>query len=241
MMCKAFSCLVTRGNTVYWKVGVDSHEDILNLFKDKDSNLSDIKPPPLNTFARIEIVPPGDDYLNNDFSKWQYQIDDSIKPSFLTDKHEDICREALSEWGRAVYTFNIKEARNPIHPFLITPPKKITKKHLDLLMSADSVGASVVDSVGASVRASVWASVADSVWDSVVDSVWDSVWAYIGSLFPIDEWKYIDYTNPLFKKGEYPFQPFVDLWKIGLVPSFDEKLWRLHGGKDVKTLWEGKL
>ena len=27
-MCKAFSCLVTRGNKVYWKAGLDSHEDL---------------------------------------------------------------------------------------------------------------------------------------------------------------------------------------------------------------------
>uniref|UniRef100_A0A6M3KP24 Uncharacterized protein n=1 Tax=viral metagenome TaxID=1070528 RepID=A0A6M3KP24_9ZZZZ len=69
----------------------------------------------------------------------------------------------------------------------------------------------------------------------------DSMGAYTGSLFAIDGWKYVDYTNPLFKTGEYPFQSFVDLWKMGLVPSFDGKLWRLHGGKDAKVLWEGTL
>jgi hypothetical protein len=115
----------------------------------------------------------------------------------------------------------------------------------------DSVWASVRDSVGASVRASVWASVwdsvgasvrdsvRDSVWDSVRDSVRDSVWAYAGTFFilPSDAWKYTENI----KTDEYPFLPLVKLWEQGLVPSFDGKIWRLHGGKGAVILWEGKL
>jgi hypothetical protein len=71
------------------------------------------------------------------------------------------------------------------------------------------------------------------------DSVWASVWAYIGHLFPLkrQEWKY---TEQIKTKG-YPFQPAVDLWIQGLVPSFDGNLWRLHGGLDAKVLWEGSF
>jgi hypothetical protein len=110
----------------------------------------------------------------------------------------------------------------------------------------DSVEASVWDSIEASVSVwdSVWASI--SVWDSVRDSVsvrdrvWDSVEAsveaYIGSMLPgVKKWRYIDH-----KKGIYPFQPAVDLWYRGLVPSFDGKLWRLHSGPDAMIVWEGK-
>ncbi len=74
-------------------------------------------------------------------------------------------------------------------------------------------------------------------WDSVRASVWYSVWAYIGSLSPnILKWKYVNYT-----KGIYPFQPVVDLWKQGIVPSYDGKLWRLHSGEKADTIWEGEL
>jgi len=102
----------------------------------------------------------------------------------------------------------------------------------------DSVWASVGDSVWASVGASVKYSVRDSVRDSVWDSVWVSVWApvgaYIGSLFPgIKKWKYIEH-----KPGEYPFQAAVDLWKVGLVPLFDGKKWRIHGGEKAGVLYE---
>ena len=109
----------------------------------------------------------------------------------------------------------------------------------------DSVWASVGDFVWASVRASVWASVRASVWasvwasvgDSVGDSVGASVGAYTGWIFRdvVEKWKGIDH-----EPGVYPFQPAVDLWKQGLVSSYDGKVWRLHGGEKAEVLWEGK-
>ena len=77
----------------------------------------------------------------------------------------------------------------------------------------------VRDSVGGSVEDSVWA----SMWDSVRDSVGDSVWAYISSFFNI--------------QYKYDFSNCVKLWESGLVPSFDGKIWRLHGYKG-KILYE---
>ena len=145
-------------------------------------------------------------------------------------------------------------AINPIHPFKIEPPK-ITEKHIDLLKDWASVGASVSASIGdsiwdsvgnsvrASIRASVGASIGASVWDSIGDSarasVRASVWAYIGSIFPLKrkEWKYIE----KIKTDGYPFQSAVDLWNMGLVPSFDSKHWRLHGGKKATILWKGDI
>ena len=134
-----------------------------------------------------------------------------------------------------LFTWNYKEACNPINPFQITPPPKISKKHIKLLRK----WASVWDSVGAS----VWDSVGASVWASVGDSVGASVGAvitsYTGSLFPLqrEEWKY---TEKIQTSG-YPFQSAVDLWKLGLVPSYDGETWRLHSGEDAKVLWEGGL
>jgi len=109
----------------------------------------------------------------------------------------------------------------------------------------DTVGASVRASVRASVwdtvRASVWDTVGDtvgaSVWDTVGDTVWDTVGAYIGSLFPnTAEWLHVGHES-----GVYPFQPVVDLWKQGIVPSFDGKSWRLHSGRQAKIIWQGTL
>src|SRR3990167_7135229 len=70
----------------------------------------------------------------------------------------------------ALFGWNYMEARNPIHPFRLTPPA-ITDNHKALLQKWASAWASVRDSGRDSVGASVWA----SVWDSVRDSVRDSV------------------------------------------------------------------
>jgi len=60
------------------------------------------------------------------------------------------------------------------------------------------------------------------------------VWAYISSLFPnIKKWKYIEH-----KEGVNPFQSSIDLWHMGLVPSFDGKVWRLHKGKKAEVVLE---
>ena len=73
-----------------------------------------------------------------------------------------------------------------------------------------------------------------SVWSSVWDSVWYSVSAYVSSLFPnITKWLYIDH-----EEGTNPFQPGVDLWMMGLIPSFDGKVWRLHKGKKMGVVLE---
>ena len=74
--------------------------------------------------------------------------------------------------------------------------------------------------------ASVWGSVWGSVRDSVGDSVRASVWAYASSLFDI--------------QYKHDFSPLITLWNKGLVPSFDGKVWRLHGYKG-KILWEGNV
>ena len=115
----------------------------------------------------------------------------------------------------------------------------------------NSVGDSVWDSMRDSVENSVWASMRDSVWvnmwdsmranmwDSVganvLDSVWDSVWAYFSSFFKLDQWEYFKSTS-----GEDPFQPTIDLWEKGIVPSFDGKKWYLYGHTG-KIIWAGTI
>lgn len=97
-----------------------------------------------------------------------------------------------------------------IYPtFPLRRKKRITQKDIDNLKKWNSV----------------WVSVGGSVGGSVWDSVRNSIWAYCGSIFPgIRKWKYIDH-----KEGEYPFQSCVELWESGLVPSYDGRVWRLHG------------
>ena len=107
-----------------------------------------------------------------------------------------------------------------INPFKDKSVIKIYKKNILLLKKWASVRDSVWDYVWASFRASVRA------------SVWDSVWAYTSSYFNIEKWKY---TNN--KSYKNPFQSCIDLWNRGIVPSFDGKMWRLHG-HEGKVIWE---
>ena len=284
-MCNAFSCIIDRKKTVTWKFGTDSHDSLLKIAGIKDDTID----PNLIGFCRVEISPKNKDYLTPD--KWVFKIDMDVTPAWWTLAHKKACMKAHEEWKDQLYKILVRKAI--VHPFKITPPKKITQEHIGLLKEwasvrdsvgysvrasvRDSVGysvrASVRDSVGDSVRASVGDSVEDSVRDSVWDSVgasvrdsvgdsvrdsvgysvrasvrasvgysvrasvWDSVWAYTGTLFllPRGTWKYTENI----KTDDYPFLPLVKLWEQGLVPSFDGKTWRLHGGENAKILWEG--
>ena len=125
-----------------------------------------------------------------------------------------IIKEVSQDTLDDLFGWSYFEAVTPLNPFHLKPVE-VGIKQLNLLHSWDSVR----DSVGA------------SVWDSVGASVW----AYIGSLFPnVKKWKYIQHVE-----GQYPFQSAVNLWKMGLVPSFNGKIWRLHGGTKAEILWSG--
>ena len=263
-MCKAFSCLIHKNKKVTWKFGVDSHEELISLagYKDDKSEAHELQ------FARVEIAPKRGDYLNPD-AVYIFKLDEEQKPSWWTDSYENKCWDSQEKWLAELNKVFVRKAI--IHPFQIKPPENITEEHIQLLKEWASVGASVWDSVGASVGASVWASVGASVWDSVGASVWASVWdsvgdsvgasvwdsvgasvwdsvwasvwdsvgAYTGTFFilPRKSWKYTE----TIKTEEYPFLPLVKLWEQGLVPSFDGKAWRLHGGENAKILWEGTI
>jgi hypothetical protein len=201
----------------------DSHSSICKLFNLKEDNSNKYEFNPLTGEFTV-------DQINN-----------------KSDDH------ALAEkWVRALnFKTVVKELvlKPIIHPFQIDPPE-INETHIELLKQWNSVWDSVWDSVGDSVwdsvRDSVWDSVRDSVGDSVGDSVrdsvrdsvgdsvWDSVWAYNSSFFILNGWKYTDAIG-----GINPFQPCIDLWEQGIVPSFDGKTWRLHTKNGIA--WEGKL
>jgi hypothetical protein len=254
-MCKAFSAVVRHDGKVFWKAGLDSHEDIKKLFKLDDIPMSALRPHVANQLCPVEITP-DKGYLHPE-GKWTFKFDEKAPP-WWRKPMEDGVWKAFEEWKTDVYSkINISEAQNPIHPFKIVRKTKVTKLEIKLLINWDSVRDSVWDSVRDSVWDSVWDSVRDSVWDSVWgsvrdsvrgsvwdsvrDSVWDSVrdsvWGYVGSLFklPRGAWKN---TSKLPKKPDYPFQSAADLWKRGLVPSFDGTTWRLHSGAKAEVVYE---
>ena len=249
-ICNAFSCIVLKSRKVIWKVETDSHDELLHSAGIKD----DTKDPAKITFCRIEISPENKDYLNPD-AKYKFKIDTDIVPVWWEERHEKAAWLAFQKWKKQLDKILV---RKPIlHPFLIEPPTEITEEHIRLLKEWASVRASVRatmipsvwDSIWNSVRDSVWDSVGDSIWDSirdsVRDSVWDSiwdsirdsVWAYTSTIFilPREAWKHTENI----KTDEHPFQCLADLWKQGLVPSFDGKTWRIHAYSDARIVWSG--
>jgi len=134
-----------------------------------------------------------------------------------------------------------------VNPFTL-PVGKVTDREINLLKQwatvRASAGASAWASVGDSVADSVWGAVWDSVGDSVGDSVSgsarasvvNSVAAYMSSFYSLKKWEFVvheDFINP--------FQPCINLWESGFVPSFDGKKWRLHAGAKVEIVYEAAL
>ena len=227
-MCKAFSCVIKRSGKVYWKLGIDSHEDIISKFKLDRENKK-------RNQCAIEISPKNNNYIEP--NEWVFKFDDDC-PDWWKLSHEKACWSAHKEWNKQLRKkLYINRLKNLIHPFNDIPMvKKPTKQHIKLLKQWDSVVYSVRDSVGDSVWSSVGYSVWSSVGDSVRDSVWSSVWSFVGYNFKIsrNKWKY----TKNIKTKDYPFMPVVKLWKQGLVPSFDGEYWRLHSGKKAKVVFK---
>jgi hypothetical protein len=175
-------------------------------------------------------------------------------------KHREVALAAHKKWRAKLDRILVKK---PIrHPFRIVPPAKITKKHIRLLKQWDLVSNSTWDSMDNLVRNSVDNSVGSSVGNSMVNSVrylvgdsvmasvwrysmdnlawtsagWSSVmasiWAYTGSFFKLPRWEYAKHSQ-----GEYPYASAVKLWELGLVPSFDGEVWRLHGHKNARVVF----
>ena len=258
-MCYAFSCIVLKNRKVVWKFGMDSHEDLILLCSGlKDDTVI----PEKMTFARCEYSPENKSYLYP--NRWIFKLDESIKPSWFDKICEASVEKEWIEWKKKLDEILIY--KEIIHPFKIIPPK-ITDQHIQLLCQWNSVQNFVWNSVQNSVRKfigdsiwnsvwlSVWLPIGESVRNSILDSmqnsvkdfvqyfVWkfirDFIWAYTGSFFKLPRSQWL--CTEGIESEDYPFVSAVKLWEMGLVPSYDGKIWRLHGGENAKILWEGKI
>ncbi|MCX6574976.1 MAG: hypothetical protein NTV82_01135 [Candidatus Aminicenantes bacterium] len=264
-MCKSFSGIVKENGDVLWEFGIDGHEQLLQKHRLKDdgnkqdwarfeiapANGSYLQPdewkfkldesPAPQWFSKIherEAFKAWKDWKNRldkilIYKPIIHPFRDIKSPEKITKKQLAL----LGQWARVQAGMGASVWDSVGAGAWAGVGASVWAN------VRDSVGGSVGASVGAGVGTSAWASVGASVWastwDSVGVSVWDSVWAYIGSFFnlPRFAWKY---TENIECAG-YPFQPAVDLWMMGLVPSYDGKNWRLHGGPKGKMLWKGTI
>ena len=248
-MCQAFTCVATR-KKVYWEAGIDSHEKLKEKFNLNDTKLGNLTP--------IEILPDQRykyPYLHPE-KKWtlKFGSDFGLAPDWWKSSNESICWTAFKTWKKKVYSqIDLKGILNSISPLKLPAVKKVTKAQIKLLMKWISVLDSgetsigedrIKDSVGDSVWNSVRDSLLDSVGDSLVDSVWNSERGFIG-LSKINFMRHSvrtfvgAYIISFFPKNKFKtnFNSCIKLWKMGLLPSFDGKTWRLHTGKDAHIIF----
>ena len=136
-MCKAFSCIVDQVGKVTWKLGIDAHSGLAKIGGYQDRQLGE--------FAKAEITPKNNDYLNPD--EWVFRFDESPIPTWCGAKEKELCLAAHKSWLKKLEKFI---NRHPvIHPFKLTPSTTIQPRHIRLLKKWDSVGDSVRDSIWA--------------------------------------------------------------------------------------------
>ena len=244
-MCKFFSLISDGTGKVYYFDAAVRKQIIAGTLKDRSGNVYEITDSHSSIAFYYKLI---DDHCN----KWEYNPLTGLLERDQINTVDDF--DAVNDFCKALdfKTVVPELIIHPIiHPFRDVSAHEVAEKDIVNLRQwasvresvresvRDSVGESVRESVRASVWASVWASVRasvrESVWESVWESVGDSVGAYISSYFDLQQWKYIDHAP-----GENPYQPLIDLWNRGFVPSYGgkTKTWRLHQGKDAKIVYE---
>ena len=134
-MCIAFSCIVDQVGKVTWKLGIDAHSELARVGGYQDRKLGE--------FAKAEITPKNNDYLNPD--EWVFRFDESPVPAWCGTHEKELCLAAHKKWLKQMDKIIIPHS--VVRPFKVTPPASIQPKHIRLLKK--------------------WASVGDSVWASV--------------------------------------------------------------------------
>jgi hypothetical protein len=142
-MCHAFSCLVMKNGNVIWEAGIDSHDDLEEKYKVRDTGKSN---EPLK-FARVKIVPDNGKkypYLYPEL-KWQLNIDERVKPDWWSGEFAQKAQVAFEQWKSQIYQFKYEQIRNPINP--LGKKRKPNSNDIQLLKQWASVWASVRASV----------------------------------------------------------------------------------------------
>ena len=96
-MCKTWSCIVSKEKTVYSHELSDSHEDIISKHNLKERSDSDL----IQDWARVEICPKEGNDIFSDIETWALNVDESIKPIWWSEEHEQVARYALKGFACA--------------------------------------------------------------------------------------------------------------------------------------------
>ena len=244
-MCKPFSGIITRSGKGYYDNKIQSHSEVVDLFKSQDPELADDKLPPDNTFAKFEITPDNGNLLLPD--NWSFNLDEDVKPKWWKKRHEEKAWEIHKDWLEWLHN-KIDVSKYPKNPLLMKPQPFEIRDSIRY-----SIGYSIRYSIGYSIRYSIWYSIGYSIWDSIGYSIWDSIGDSIGYSIRYSIGYSIRYSigiNTAFMIPEVwekykEYQPIVDLWHKGIVPVWYQDAWHYFGspegdGKCVEMKGENK-
>lgn len=146
-----------------------------------------------------------------------------------------------------LFGWKYSEIVSPLNPFNL-PRREITEEDVRDLIEWISIKIPIGETIRNTLENSrfhtmwvtqwyrIWTILKRAVSESVKSifrnwleraSVREVIWAYIGSLFPLEVWP----------ESMYPFSSGARLWKWGLVPSNDGTSWRLNSGKDGEIVY----
>jgi hypothetical protein len=211
-MCKFFSLVSDGAGNIMYFNSEERKQILAGKTYDKNGNKIIETDSHTSIFAYNGIYGKEEDWYN----KYEYNpLTKEFVVDTLNNKNDSkmVKEKCLKlDFKTIVPELQIKDIIDPIN---IKHSNKVNDNEIALLKKWDSV------------RGSVWVSVGDSVWisvgGSVRGSVWDCVGGYISSFYVISNWKYVKH-----EENKNPFQSCIDLWNLGLIPSFDGKVWRLH-------------
>ena len=96
-MCNFFSCIVTKTGHVLYDPMSDSHEDIIDKYKEQHDLTDDTTDPEKLRFARVEITPPNIDVFAP-VDQWVLTIDQRITPAWWSEVFVQTAMICLSEF-----------------------------------------------------------------------------------------------------------------------------------------------
>jgi hypothetical protein len=220
-MCKFFS-FISDGNGNFYYFNDEQRKKILKKELIKEDGYIVESADSHSSIARYYFKNAAEDKMNKyEFNPLTHLFEvDQINTTSDIILAENFVRSL--DFRSIVLKINYKKIENPLEIEFT----EINDYHKALLKS------------WASVRASVVASVVASAWASVRASVVASVWAYQSSFFDLEksEWKHCEKVD--FQGNNNPFQSCIDLYWMGLIPSFNGKTWRLHAGKKAEIVFE---
>ena len=94
-MCRPFSCLIDEDCQVYWKMGIDSHEELcaqLGLFR-RDNR---------GELVHVEVVPDlGEPLLTA--TRWRVEVEEDNLPKWWSDAHTTAAIQAQGVWWKRIW------------------------------------------------------------------------------------------------------------------------------------------